>query len=263
MLDAQIEETSGFPILDQAAILVARNATLSEPPLTADGQPTTAQALADAIWTLPLESVDEYIRVESYTIDPPSPEDVVTYPEPASAPVSSSDYPWVSAWRGEEGSAVVQILVGEDGSVRDAHLASSSGYERLDEASLSMVTRFTYVPSTINGSPTEVWAPQRITWWLPEKSRGSVYDCFDAPHVSAFERRQRVAEGEALPEIERWTLLKQDGDIEAGLILTEQGWMKLAEPLVDAMNQQPGPEADSERPPVCWVYDGLNPMMLD
>ncbi len=49
----------------------------------------------------------------------------------------------------------------------------------------------------------------------------------------------------------------------ARLGLSEHGWKKLAPSLIDLMNQYPGPSADERRPETCWVYDGLNPMVLE
>lgn len=44
------------------------------------------------------------------------------------------EYPSVSQRLGEQGSVVLQLLVGTDGRVQDAKVAKSSGFPRLDEA---------------------------------------------------------------------------------------------------------------------------------
>ncbi len=232
MTNVSVVETSGHPILDDAAVLVLRNAQLSQPPMTPDGQPTSIVPIIEA-------------------------------PDSRNA-VSARDYPPISIRQMETGRTGVYILVATDGSVRDVHLASSSGYERLDEATLRVTRRFTYAPGTIDGVLTEMWTPQRVVWALisGNTTRGAP-GCEPRPLVDPFERRSRVAPDEALPEIDRWTRYSRDGDVIDGLILTEQGWMKLAPALIDVMNARPGPGVDARRPEPCWYYDGLNPMMRE
>ncbi len=267
MTNVSVVETSGHPILDDAAVLVLRNAQLSQPPMTPDDQPTSADVLVDANWVLPLESAASYLPNIFPAVPHPQASDrivpIMEAPDSRNA-VSARDYPPISIRQMETGRTGVYILVATDGSVRDVHLASSSGYERLDEATLRVTRRFTYAPGTINGVLTEMWTPQRVVWALisGNTTRGAP-GCEPRPLVDPFERRSRVAPDEALPEIDRWTRYSRDGDVIDGLILTEQGWMKLAPALIDVMNARPGPGVDARRPEPCWYYDGLNPMMRE
>ncbi|MEY4878709.1 MAG: Gram-negative bacterial TonB protein C-terminal [Pseudomonadota bacterium] len=259
MTNVSVVETSGHPILDDAAVLVLRNAQLSQPPMTPDGQPTSADVLVDATWTLPLESAAEYFPTEFYGTAPYADASAITYPKEDTSsplPITARDYPAVSIRREEGGIAGAYVLIAIDGAVKDVRLVSSSGHERLDEATLVVLRRFDYVPWTTSVAPTELWIPVRLMW-----STGSWYEtrrvnpCYSVPLVDPYRRRD-IERDEDAPPLDRWMLYRRDGRAEAALVLTDQGWRKLGPPLLDALNAQPGPSMDDNRPETCWIYHG-------
>jgi len=77
------------------------------------------------------------------------------------------EYPPVSRRLGEQGSLILQVLVGVDGKVRDAKLVQSSGFDRLDQAALDGVkTSYRFVPGTVDGKPQEMWYTFKFNWKL-------------------------------------------------------------------------------------------------
>jgi protein TonB len=68
-----------------------------------------------------------------------------------------SYYPDVSRRLNEQGTTVVQYVVGVDGSITNVAVRTSSGSERLDEAAVSCVqTKFRSEPATQGGKPVSV-----------------------------------------------------------------------------------------------------------
>lgn len=103
---------------------------------------------------------------------PPVAAPVQAAPAPAPAPaprveLPSSDadylqnprpvYPPVSKRLGEQGKVVLRVLIGADGSAKQAQIRQSSGYERLDQAALATVLKWRYVPGKRGGVPEDMW----------------------------------------------------------------------------------------------------------
>lgn len=92
---------------------------------------------------------------------PPAP------PAPAKVELPSSDadylnnakpaYPAVSRRLGEQGKAIVRVLIGTDGTAQKAEVRTSSGFERLDQAALATVLRWKYVPGKRAGVVEAMW----------------------------------------------------------------------------------------------------------
>src|SRR5687767_8396097 len=81
--------------------------------------------------------------------------------------VFASDYPQESIRLHEEGATDLRYLIDTNGNVREAEILGSSGYPRLDEASVEMVKRrWRFWPALRNGSPVESWVTARIVWEL-------------------------------------------------------------------------------------------------
>jgi TonB family protein len=208
------------------------------------------------VWNLPLTRADEYLPNGLEGGAPLSPDDQITTPKPSGKhAISANDYPPASVRAGEQGEATIYNLIGSDGMVQDARIAVSTGAKRLDEAALRLVRKFQYEPSRINGTPAATWRVVTIKFFLEGYKFGN---CHPQPTITAYERRERVAPGEAIPEYERWTLVNEQGKVEDGLLLTERGWMRLDPALLAVMNAKGNYRA---RPIRCWVYDGVNPMM--
>jgi len=97
---------------------------------------------------------------------PPSPQvelpssdaDYLQNPTPA--------YPAHSRRLGEQGKAIVRVLIGVDGRAQKAEIRQSSGYERLDLAALATVQRWRYVPGKRGGIPESMWFSVPINFVL-------------------------------------------------------------------------------------------------
>lgn len=68
-----------------------------------------------------------------------------------------SEYPRISRQRNEQGKVVVSVFIGIDGTAQKAEIKVSSGYERLDQAALSTVKSWRYVPGKRGGVPEAMW----------------------------------------------------------------------------------------------------------
>ena len=59
---------------------------------------------------------------------------------------------------GEQGRVTLRVLIGADGSAKDAQVQKSSGYERLDQVALETVrNQWRFVPGKRNGVPEDMW----------------------------------------------------------------------------------------------------------
>src|SRR5579885_1155086 len=92
----------------------------------------------------------------------------ITPPTPSNNHAATSDdYPLLSVSLGEQGDAVISLTVGADGAVSDAHILRSSGFARLDDASISLAQqRWRYNPATKNGAPIACRMEAEIRWRL-------------------------------------------------------------------------------------------------
>jgi protein TonB len=87
-------------------------------------------------------------------------------------------YPVESMRAGEEGAAVLQVLVDESGRASDVRVARSSGYERLDDAAVQAVSRWQFAPSTQGALAVATWGEMEMRFNL---YRYSVSRIVDAP----------------------------------------------------------------------------------
>lgn len=101
---------------------------------------------------------------------PPAPVAAAAPPAPPAPPAvqlpsSSADYlqnpkppyPPLSKRLGEQGKVIVRVLISADGQPRQAELKQSSGFERLDQAALTTVMKWRYVPGKRGGVAEEMW----------------------------------------------------------------------------------------------------------
>ena len=100
---------------------------------------------------------------------PPPPKKAVVKTAPAIDPKFrrrfQPDYPPTSRRLGEEGSVILQVLVGTDGKVQDGKIKTSSGFSRLDEAALKHALRaWRFTPGTEDGAPVTVWHSVKVTF---------------------------------------------------------------------------------------------------
>jgi periplasmic protein TonB len=66
-------------------------------------------------------------------------------------------YPAISKRLGEQGRVLMRVLIGADGLPKEAQVAKSSGFERLDNAAREAVMKWRYVPGKRNGQPETMW----------------------------------------------------------------------------------------------------------
>ena len=130
-------------------------ATAAAPTATA---PTTAAASANrtasgnAPAALPAPPAPAKVEM------PSSDADYLNNPKPA--------YPAQSKRLLETGKVVVRVYIGTDGQARQASVKHSSGFDRLDQASLETALRWRYVPGKRDGVPQGMWFDVPFHWQL-------------------------------------------------------------------------------------------------
>lgn len=75
-------------------------------------------------------------------------------------------YPALSRRLGEQGTVIVQVLIGIDGMAQQVKLKRTSGYERLDQIALSTVRTWRFVPGKRNGTPEAMWYDAPVSFVL-------------------------------------------------------------------------------------------------
>ena len=71
-------------------------------------------------------------------------------------PDADAYYPSFSKRSGEQGTAVVRLIIDETGSVEDVALLQSSSFPRLDRAASEIGKRYRFKPFLVNGSPQKI-----------------------------------------------------------------------------------------------------------
>jgi periplasmic protein TonB len=101
------------------------------------------------------------------TVKPPVAEPVRVMPRIDAQQSREPEYPPQSRRLGEQGSLVLQVLIGVDGRVAQSKLVQSSGFDRLDQAALEGIkSNYRFFPGTIDGKPQPMWFTFRFTWKL-------------------------------------------------------------------------------------------------
>jgi protein TonB len=95
---------------------------------------------------------------------PPQPRTVTSGIEYLQPP--QPDYPAVSRRMGEEGKAVLRILVNDKGRPERIEVQKSSGSTRLDEAARQSVSRAVFKPFIEDGKPVAAYAIVPIKFQL-------------------------------------------------------------------------------------------------
>lgn len=121
----------------------------------------------------PADTTNTAIRTVSNVKAPPAPP-----PPPATAEVAprndprrpatipESAYPPQSKRLNEEGEAIVNLLILENGTVGEVKLEKSTGFPRLDEATVAQVKKWRFLPGTKDGKPAAMWIARKVTWKL-------------------------------------------------------------------------------------------------
>jgi len=76
-------------------------------------------------------------------------------------------YPSIALRLGQEGITTLSFKIGTDGSVSGPSVTKSSGFDVLDNAALSCVTRWHYTPQKVDGSPVEATWQANVVWKIP------------------------------------------------------------------------------------------------
>lgn len=123
--------------------------------------PTVATAVAEPQPAPPPVSAPVAVAPAPAPATPPPP------PAPPRIELPSSDahylqnpqppYPPMSKRLGEQGQVILRVLIGADGTAKDAQVSKSSGYDRLDRTALETVRKWRYVPGKRNGVPEDMW----------------------------------------------------------------------------------------------------------
>ena len=66
-------------------------------------------------------------------------------------------YPLVARRRNYEGTVMLDVLVGSDGTVRDLRLADSSGHSVLDRSAMAQVRAWRFEPARRGTEPIQMW----------------------------------------------------------------------------------------------------------
>lgn len=75
-------------------------------------------------------------------------------------------YPALSKRLNEQGKVIVRALIGTDGQASQASVKTSSGFDRLDQASVNTVLKWRYVPGKRGGVPEAMWFDVPVNWVL-------------------------------------------------------------------------------------------------
>ncbi len=67
------------------------------------------------------------------------------------------DYPALSRRQGEEGRVLMKVLVSAEGAAEDVQIEKSSGSDRLDNAAVSAVKRWRFIPAKKNNQPLSAY----------------------------------------------------------------------------------------------------------
>jgi protein TonB len=112
------------------------------------------------------------VKPENPVMPPPQ-----TRAEPTVAPVrvpavvdaracQKPEYPRKSIRNEEQGTVVLQFLIGIDGQVVDSRVEKSSGHRDLDSAARAALSLCKFKPGTVDGKPEQSWTRMTYVWKL-------------------------------------------------------------------------------------------------
>jgi protein TonB len=78
----------------------------------------------------------------------------------------SPKYPRHARRKGYEGTVILEVLVDENGTVKDLKVVESSGYELLDKSAISSVQKWLFEPGTEGGKAAKMWVRVPIRFKL-------------------------------------------------------------------------------------------------
>jgi TonB family protein len=161
----QLSRSSGYDALDAAALSVAT--TLRFAPATNRDKPVAVWVEIPIVFTPP-RAPDQQQRLDQMRERagaPPAPREAPP-PAPEAARLVNSrevslelarSYPPLLRDAGIGGTAVVFVYVDERGRVQRMQLASTSGYDALDEAALKVAAIMRFEPRVVDGRAVAAW----------------------------------------------------------------------------------------------------------
>ena len=158
------------PVKPQAKQAVVKAPALAAPLPVAIKDPTPAANAPTGVITPQSAQAPVAATVAAGPLSVPSPQG----PPAVQLPSSDADYlqnppppyPAISRRLNEQGKTTVRVLIGADGQPQRAETAKSSGFTRLDEAAVTTVMRWRFVPGKRGGVAEAMWFNVPINWVL-------------------------------------------------------------------------------------------------
>ena len=158
------------PVLVKQAVTKPTPVSQTAPPILTVNEPAPAAAAFVAPTPQPPAPIAApSVPVAVMASAPPA-------PAPAKVVLPSSDaeylnnpkppYPPMSKRLNEQGNVMVRIFIDADGLPQKAELQKTSGFERLDQAALSAVMKWRYIPGKRGGVPEAMWMGTTIKFIL-------------------------------------------------------------------------------------------------
>ena len=140
-------------------------------------EPSPQAPTAIAAPPAPLPPMTAPVTPTAVAVAPPKPAPVETRrATPPKVELPSSDaaylqnpkpvYPPMSKRLNEQGTVLVRVLIGVDGTAKKVELQQSSGFDRLDQAALKVAREWRYVPGKRDGVPQAMWFNVPFTFQL-------------------------------------------------------------------------------------------------
>jgi protein TonB len=83
-------------------------------------------------------------------------------------PVTQPEYPATSKRLGEQGTVIMLLTIEADGHVSAAEVSKTSGYDRLDQASLKGALKWHLLPGTVDDVPTKMQYKFAVTFKITD-----------------------------------------------------------------------------------------------
>ncbi len=97
--------------------------------------------------------------------------------------IGEAYYPKESLRRREQGTAMIRLYAASDGSVPASQVVVSSGFARLDEASLVAFVDAKMRPAILHGQPISKWINVPTQWKINQSKGWSALDPSVTPHM--------------------------------------------------------------------------------
>lgn len=93
-------------------------------------------------------------------------------------------WPQESVLSMEEGLVWMQVQVGTNGAASDLRLVKSSGFERLDQASMKTAAGCKFAPASSDGKLAPAWFQLAFRWKPAEPCAGKKTGCISCPRLA-------------------------------------------------------------------------------